>query len=123
MKKWSKSWNRSKKPKKQRKYIYNAPLHIARKLMSVRLNKDLKAKYSKRNIPIRKNDKVKIAVGQFKGKIVKVSSVDLKNKLVYLVDIFAVKKDGSKVPIGLQPSNLVIIELDLEDIVHSSVNK
>lgn len=115
MKTWSKSWVRSKSPKKQRKYVHNAPLHIVRKLMSVRLSKDLKIKYGKRNFPVRKEDRVKIMVGQFKGKIVKVTKMDLRNKLVYLEETFIVKKDGNKVPVGIQPSNLMIIELDLND--------
>ncbi len=115
MKKWSKSWKSSKQARKQRKYRYNAPLHIIRKLMSVRLAKDLKQKYKKRNIPVRKEDKVKIVVGQFKGKIGKVNRVDLKHKKVFVDEIFLTKRDGNKVPFALQPSNLMIIELNLDD--------
>ncbi len=115
MTEWSKTWVRSKSPKKQRKYVHNAPLHIVRKLMSVRLSKDLKTKMGKRNVPIRKDDRVKVMVGQFKGKLAKVTKVDYKNRLVYLEETFIVKKDGNKVPMGLQPSNLMIMELNLDD--------
>ncbi|MCW1309534.1 MAG: 60S ribosomal protein L26, partial [Candidatus Nanoarchaeia archaeon] len=38
MKYWSKKWKSSKKPSKQRKYRYNAPLHIRRKFLSVNLS-------------------------------------------------------------------------------------
>ena len=113
--KWSKSWKSSKQPRKQRKYILNAPLHIVRKLMSVRLTKDLKQKYSKRNIPVRKGDTVKIMVGQYKGKIGKVDNVDLKHKRVYVEGIFRTKKDGNKIPLASQPSNLMIMDLNLDD--------
>ena len=115
MKAWSRHWRKSRNIKKQRKYSYNAPLHIARKMMSVRLAKDLKTKYAKRNIPIRKGDKVKIVVGQFKGKITKVNLVDIKHRSVYLDDVFAVKKDGNKLPVSIHPSNLMILELNMED--------
>ena len=115
MKAWSRHWRKSRNIKKQRKYSYNAPLHIARKMMSVRLAKDLKTKYGKRNIPIRKGDKVKIVVGQFKGKITKVNLVDIKHRSVYLDDVFAVKKDGNKLPVSIHPSNLMILELNMED--------
>ena len=115
MKAWSRHWRKSRNVKKQRKYRYNAPLHIARKMMSVRLAKDLKTKYGKRNIPIRKGDKVKIVVGQFKGKVTKVNLVDIKHRSVYLDDVFAVKKDGNKLPVSIHPSNLMILELNMED--------
>ena len=115
MKAWSRHWRKSRNIKKQRKYSYNAPLHIARKMMSVRLAKDLKTKYAKRNIPIRKGDKIKIVVGQFKGKITKVNLVDIKHRSVYLDDVFAVKKDGNKLPVSIHPSNLMILELNMED--------
>src|SRR3989338_3441733 len=113
MKEWSKSWVRSGNPRKQRNYVRNAPLHIIRKLMSVRLSKDLKTKFNKRNFPVRKGDKVKVMVGQFKGKIANVNKLVLKNKCVHLDDIFTVKRDGNKVPVTFNPSNLMITELNL----------
>ncbi len=58
--KFSKSWKSSKQPRKQRKYAANAPLHLKRKLLSVNLSKDLRKKYGKRNMMIRKEDVVKI---------------------------------------------------------------
>ncbi len=115
MKTWSKSWSGSKNPRKQRKYSYNAPLHILRKLMSVRLNKDLKIKYQKRNFPVRKGDKIKVMTGQFKGKIANVTKVNLKHKKVYLENLNLVKKDGNKIQVAFHPSNLMIMELNLED--------
>lgn len=115
MKTWSKHWIKSKSPRKQRKYVHNAPLHIVRKLMSVRLAKDLKTKYGKRNIPIRSGDKVKIISGQFKGKITKVNRVELNYKKVYLDEVFTVKKDGNKIPVAFHASKLMITELNLDD--------
>lgn len=115
MKDWSKKWVSSKSPRKQRKYVYNAPLHIAKKLISVRLNKDLKEKYGRRNVSVRKGDRVKIMVGQFKGKISKVSRVSLKHKRIYVDDAHTLKRDGGKLMYPLHPSNLMIMELELDD--------
>lgn len=114
-KEWSRSWKASKQPRKQRKYLYNAPLHIARKFMSVVLSKTLKGKHSKKNIPIRKGDKIKIVRGQFKGKVGKVERVDIMYKKVFIEGINFVKKSGDKVPVGIHPSNLMITELNLDD--------
>ena len=52
---FSKSWKSSKQPRKQRKYIAKAPLHIKRKLMGVNLSKELRKKHGKRNIVVRKD--------------------------------------------------------------------
>ncbi len=115
METWNKNWIRSKSPREQRKYVHLAPLHIARKLMSVRLTKVLKEKYGKRNIPVRTGDTVKIMSGDFKGKTTKVNKVSLVYKKVYVDDVFNLKKDGTKIPIALHPSKLMIMELVLED--------
>ena len=38
---FSKTWVRSKQPRKQRKYVANAPLHIKGKMVRAHLSKDL----------------------------------------------------------------------------------
>jgi large subunit ribosomal protein L24 len=108
-------WKRSKQPRKQRKYRYNAPLHIRRKLMSVHLSKELRQKHNKRNVPVIKGDTVKILRGQFKGKTGKVSKVDYQNLRIYVEGVEIIKKDGNKVLFPINPSNLTITTLKLED--------
>ncbi|MEM1535155.1 MAG: 50S ribosomal protein L24 [Candidatus Pacearchaeota archaeon] len=112
---WSAHWKASKKPGKQRKYRYNAPLHIRHKLISANLSKELRKKYQRRSFPLRKGDIVKIMRGKFKGKQAKVERVDLKNLKVYLEGIAQIKQSGVKTPLPFDPSNLQIIELDLSD--------
>lgn len=114
-KKWSSHWKSSSKPRKQRKYVYNAPLHIIRKFFSAHLSKELIKKYNKRNIPIRKGDRVKIMVGQFNGKTGLVSKIILKRKRVFVEGINQIKKSGESIPYPIHPSNLQIIELNLTD--------
>ena len=114
-KKFSKFWKSSKQPRKQRKYLANAPLHIRKKFVSVNLSKDLRKKYGKRNVQIKKGDIVKIMNGKFKGKQGKIIGVKLKISKVIMEGIQVKKQDGSKVNVKLQPSNLQIIELNLED--------
>lgn len=115
MKKFSKSWVKSKKVKKQRKYRYNAPLNIKHKFLSTHLSKDLIKKYKKRNIPLRKGDKIKIIRGQFKKKEGKIEKVLLKKSKVYIENIQITKKDGSKAYLPINPSNIIITELNLTD--------
>ncbi|MEM3091056.1 MAG: 50S ribosomal protein L24 [Candidatus Pacearchaeota archaeon] len=114
-KKFSTSWKSSKQPRKQRKYLINAPLHIKKKFLSSNLSKELRKKYKKRNLPVRKGDTVKIMRGKFKGKTGKIILVDLKHKKIEVEGIQIKKQDGSKVNLKLEPSNLQIIELNTED--------
>ena len=114
-KEFSKNWESSKQPRKQRKYLANAPLHIRKKFISVNLSKDLRKTHKKRNISLRKDDVVKIMRGKFKGKQGKVTEVNLKTSKVMIDGIQVKKQDGSKVNVKLQPSNLKIIELNTTD--------
>lgn len=114
-KKFSTKWKASKQPRKQRKYSANAPLHIRKKFVSANLSKGLRKKYGKRNFPIRKGDIVKVMRGKFKKKQGKITDVKIKISKVIVEGIQIKKKDGSKVNVRLQPSNLQIIELNLED--------
>ena len=114
-KKFSKNWIKSKQPRKQRKYRYNAPLNIKSKFMGCHLSKELREKYKKRSITIRKGDSIKVLRGQFKKKTGKIDRVDIKKSKVYITGIEVVKKDGTKALYPIHPSNLIINELNLED--------
>ncbi|RLG12360.1 50S ribosomal protein L24 [Candidatus Pacearchaeota archaeon] len=114
-KEFVKNWKSSKQPRKQRKYLANAPISIKKKFLSVNLSKELREKYKKRNIPVRKGDVVKIMRGKFKGKKAKIIQVSIKNSKVIIENIQVKKRDGSNANIKFQPSNLQITELNLED--------
>ncbi|PIO08323.1 50S ribosomal protein L24 [Candidatus Pacearchaeota archaeon CG10_big_fil_rev_8_21_14_0_10_34_12] len=113
--KFSKNWKSSKQPRKQRKYLFNSPLHIKKKLLSVNLAKDLRKKYGKRNVVVRKGDIVKVLRGKFKKKQGKVTSVNVKLSKLIIEGIQVQKRDGSKTSIKMRPSNLQIVELNEED--------
>jgi len=112
---FSLKWQESKQPRKQRKFIAKAPLHIKRKLLGVNLSKDLRKKHSKRNITLRKGDVVKIMNGKFKKKQGKVLRIETKKGKIFIENIQIKKIDGSKVDIPIKASNLQIIELNLDD--------
>ena len=114
-KKFSTQWKASKQPRKQRKYGVNAPLHIRHKFVSAHLSKELRTKYGKRSFPLRKGDRIKIMNGEFKGKTGKISVVDLIRTRANIEGINRTKKDGSKIGVWFNPSNLQIQELNLED--------
>ncbi|MCD6381895.1 MAG: 50S ribosomal protein L24 [Candidatus Aenigmarchaeota archaeon] len=114
-KKFSKKWISSKQPRKQRKYRYNAPLHIRQKLVSAHLSKELRNELGIRSLPVRKNDRVKIMRGKFKGKEGNVTKVDLKKLKIY-VDVAKVKKaNGQEIEVPVDPSNVMIVGLNRDD--------
>ncbi|MEM2954590.1 MAG: 50S ribosomal protein L24 [Candidatus Nanoarchaeia archaeon] len=115
-KKWSAHWKSSKLPKKQRKYRANAPLHIAHKMIAAHLSKELREKYHKRALPLRKGDKVKIMRGKFKGIIGEIEKISLHKKKVYVRGAELQKQGGAiKTFVWLDPSNLQIVTLNLDD--------
>lgn len=106
---------KSEKPRKQRKFLYQAPLHIRRKLMASHLSKELRAKYKRRSLPVRKGDEVMIMRGEFKGRTGKVARVDLKNYKVYIEGITRKRTVGTDVQVPISPSKIKIINLNLDD--------
>ncbi len=112
---FAKTWKGSTSPGKQRKFRYNAPLHVRQKLMGTHLSPELRKKYGLRSIQVKKGDKVKIMRGKFRKKEGKVDLVNIKLEKVYVNGIEQIKKEGAKIGIPLNPSNLMIMELDLKD--------
>ncbi len=111
MKAFSKQWKTSTSPRKQHKYIYNAPLHHRQNMMSVHLSADLRKKTGKRSMTAKKGDTVKVLRGQFKTRTGAIERVDLKKLKVYITGIERQKKDGSKALYPLQPSNLMLTDI------------
>ncbi|HSQ02184.1 MAG TPA: 50S ribosomal protein L24, partial [Methanobacterium sp.] len=97
------------------KFIYKAPLHIRHKLMSVTLSEELREQYGRRSLPVKTGDTVKVMRGDFKDHEGKVEKVDLKNYRVMIEGMSVQKPDGNKVYHKVHPSNLMIVELDMED--------
>ena len=115
MRHFSKTWKSSKKPGKQRKYRANSPLHTKQKFAHSHLSRELIKKYGKRSIGLRKGDKVKIMRGQFKKQEGKIADISFKKVRVLISGIEVTKKDGTKKMLPLDPSNLMITELNLDD--------
>ncbi|MEM3921739.1 MAG: 50S ribosomal protein L24 [Nitrososphaerota archaeon] len=106
---------RSYQPRKQRKLLFNAPMHRLPKLMSAHLSPELREKYNRRSFPIRVGDKVRILRGEFKGIEGKVTSVDRERQVIYVENVTIKKADGTSVSRPIHVSNVMITELNLDD--------
>lgn len=113
--KFSKNWENSRQPRKQRKFRANAPLHTKNRFLGANLSDELRKKYGRRSSPVRKGDKVKVLRGGSKGKVGKIERVDTKRCRAYVEGIEVVKKDGTKRFVPVHPSNLSLLELNLND--------
>ncbi len=113
--KFSTSWNSSVQPRKQRKFVHNAPSHIKRKLMSATLSKELRAKHGRRSLEVRKGDEVKIMRGKFSGKQGKVDVVNMNKLKIGIEGITITKTGGEKVAVLTHPSNVKIIAINSDD--------
>jgi len=107
----------SKQPRKQRKRIYEAKLHQRHKFLKATLSKELRKKYGKRNLRVKKGDKVRIMRGKFAGHEGKVLEVDMKRCVIKVDGATVTKSDGSEVAVPIHPSNVMIVELkEIDDV-------
>ena len=113
--KWSAEWKSSIQPRKQRKYRRNAPLHVMHRFLGARLAPEHTRQFGRRSLPVRKGDEVRLMRGKRKGIKGVVDRVNVKESKVYVDGITVKKVDGSEVPRPLEPSNMMITKLKLDD--------
>ncbi len=109
------SFTSSAKPSKQRKTLFNAPLHLRHKLFNAPLSPELREKYGVKRLPVRKGDTVRIMRGDWKGHEGKVVRVDLKRVRIYVEGVQRKKADQTPVYYPIHPSKVMIVKLDLSD--------
>ncbi len=105
----------SSKPRKQRKWLADAPLHKRQKMLASTLSKELRTRYKRRSLSVHKGDRVKVMRGEYKGTTGLVMKVDLKEYTIYVDSVKAKKVNGTEVPRPISPSNVMLTELMTED--------
>lgn len=109
---FSTNWKTSTQTRKQRKYRYNAPLHIKGKFLTAHLSKELRQKHGTRNMRLKKGDKVKVMRGMHAGSVGNIEKVSLAHEFIHISKVERTKKDGSKQFIPIKPSNVMILEME-----------
>lgn len=112
---WSREWNSSTNPTKQRKYRDNAPMHVKDKLVSANLSETLREELGTRNIPVRVGDRAQVMRGDESGSEGIISKIDREEEKVYISDLDRQKTDGTVKEKALRPSNVQLQALNLED--------
>ncbi|MCK4952941.1 50S ribosomal protein L24 [Candidatus Bathyarchaeota archaeon] len=102
-------------PRKQRKKIYQDPLHKRYKRFSSPLSSELKATHNTGSVQVRTGDTVRVYRGEHKGLEGKVTKVDTKNYRIFVEGVTREKIDGTPAPIPMHPSKTMITRLNLDD--------
>ncbi len=105
----------TKQPRKQRKRIYDAPLHRRQKFCGARLAEDLQEEFGRRTLGVRKGDTVEVMRGDFKGHRGRVEKVNLISARLFVEGVTVPKADGSEKFYPIHPSNVMLVKLELKD--------
>ena len=105
----------STQPRKERKTLYNLPVHKNRARIAAHLDGPLLEKHGKRSTTLRKGDTVRIMRGEYSGISGKVLDVNTRTGKVTVDGVTVSKAKATQVARPLDPSNLVITKLDLTD--------
>ncbi len=95
--------------------MFKAPKHKQLKRCAAPLSKELREKYKRRTVNVRKADIVKVVRGKFKDHAGEVMNVNPTKHGIYVDGVTIKKADGTDVPRAIDPSNVVITQLFLED--------
>ena len=99
------------KPDTERTIRYQSDLHKRKDFLNVHLSKELRQKMKTRSALVKKGDRVKVLIGDNKGKEATVLSVKYYASKVYLEGLLRRKAQGREVPIAFEPSNLMLVSI------------
>ena len=106
---------RSIQPRRQRKALYTAHTTERRRRMGVALSRELRRRYGRRQVPLRKGDTVRILSGSFRGREERVAKVDRRSYSVTLDNVTGKTGDQKLKPLPIRLSHLILIRLNLSD--------
>lgn len=105
----------SKKPRKQRYNLFNAPLHKKRKWIAAHLAENLLLKYDRRSLPVVKGDTVKVMRGNFRGHEDKIAKVHVRDQTVEIEGVVTTTAKGEKIAKPIHANTLLITKLNVTD--------
>ncbi|MEF8853020.1 MAG: 50S ribosomal protein L24 [Haloarculaceae archaeon] len=105
----------SKQPRKQRNQTAEAPLHERHDQVRATLTQELREEYDQRSVRVNEGDTVEVMRGDFAGIENEVLDVDLTDATISVEDVTIETADGEEVPRRLEPSNVRVRDLNLED--------
>lgn len=107
----------SGKPRKQRFFRFNAPMHVRQHFLHSHVDKTLRSKLNirQKSVQISKGDTVKVMAGGKKGSTGKVTRVDLRTGKITIDSLVKKNSRGKEFNIPISASNVYITDLNLTD--------
>jgi len=102
-------------PRRQRRALYTSHTAERRRTMSVALSRELRGRFHRRSLPVRKGDTVRVLSGSFVGREERVAKVDRRGLSVTLDNVTLKAADEKLKPLALRTSHLVLTRLNLSD--------
>ncbi|HLN51095.1 MAG TPA: 50S ribosomal protein L24 [Thermoplasmata archaeon] len=105
----------SSSPRRQRRALYTAHTSERRIRMSAPLSRELRARFKRRALPVRKGDTVRVLSGSFVGREERVAKLDRRAYSVTLDNVTLKTAEDKLKPLSIRTSHLVITRLNLAD--------
>ena len=94
---------------------YRATAQVVNKQISAPISKDLRKKYSRRNVRVTIDDTVRVIRGEYKGISGKVTKVSTQNNSIAIEGNKKEKLKGEKVDVYIHSTNVIITALNTDD--------
>jgi large subunit ribosomal protein L24 len=105
----------SRAPRRQRRALYEADTFERRRRMAVPLSRELRARFQRRSVPVRKGDTVRVLSGSFVGREERVARIHRRSYSVTLDNVTLKTAEDKLKALRLRTSHLVITRLNLSD--------
>ena len=96
-------------------------LSMRRGMTSAHLSRELRAKYKRRSMSIRKGDEVKVVRGSLAGKTGTVEEVNTGDPSIFVSGLKLKRTIGTEKSIPIVPSNVIITSLALGDAMRQRI--
>jgi large subunit ribosomal protein L24 len=102
-------------PRRQRRAVYNADTFERRLRMTVPLSRELRKRFHRRSVPLRKGDTVRVMKGSFIGREERVAKIDRRGYSVTLDNVTLKTGEEKLKPLPVRTNHLLIVRLNLAD--------
>lgn len=102
-------------PRRQRKAVYDADLFERRLRMTVPLSRELRSRFHRRSVPLRKGDTVRVMKGSYVGREERVQKIDRRGYTVTLDNVTLKSGEEKLKPLPIRTNHLLVVRLNLAD--------
>ncbi len=102
-------------PRRQRKAVYDADLFERRRRMTVPLSRELRRRFHRRSVALRKGDTVRVMKGSYLGREERVQRLDRRGYTVTLDNVTLKSGEEKLKPLPIRTNHLLIVRLNLAD--------